>query len=299
MQSTFLAIMVFGLLQPPASAMERPIVILTSSPIEAYRKAETGALETLGHQKTVTYSLNGDPNRIPHVANQISVLAPRAVIAIGGLAAMALRTHPVDAPVVFCLVLDHTRALRLPHSWSVSMHVPAGEAYDRIRQVLPKRRIGIPHDPERTGWLVRELTAFFQHTPIRLVPLIVRSPAELGPALAAGRSEIDALWIVPDASFLDAVSIKYVLKYSATERLPLIGYSDGFTRSGALLSLAGDDADMGRQAAELAQQVAAGKEPPRVQPPRHILTFFNLRVAERLHITVNQGLVALAKRVYP
>ena len=104
---------------------------------------------------------------------------------------------------------------------------------------------------------------------------------------------------MPDASFLDAVSIKYLLKYSATEGVPLIGYSAGFTRSGALLSLAGDDRDMGHQAAELAKRVAAGEEPPRVQPPRHILTFFNLRVAERLRIAINPGLVALAERVYP
>ncbi len=297
----FLAILVLGLLQPFVSAaMEHPIVILTSSQIEAYRKAETGALETLRHQRTVTYNLDGDPNRIPHIADQISVLAPRAVIAIGGLAAMALKAHPVDdAPVVFCLVLDHAQALRLPHSWSVSMHVPADEAYERIRQVLPKRRIGIPYDPERTGWLVHELTMFFQRTPIRLVPIAVRSPAELAPALVAARSEFDALWIMPDASFLDAVSIKYLLRYSATEGLPLIGYSDGFTRSGALLSLTGDDEDMGRQAADLAQRVAAGEEPPRVQHPRHIVTFFNLRVAERLRITINPGLVALAERVYP
>jgi ABC-type uncharacterized transport system substrate-binding protein len=66
-----------------------------------------------------------------------------------------------------------------------------------------------------------------------------------------------------------------------------------------LLSLTGDNADMGRQAAELAKRVAAGEEPARVQHPRHILTFFNLRVAERLRITINPGIVALAERVYP
>jgi len=288
-----------GLSSRSTQGADRPIVILTSAPIDAYQQAEAGALAGLRPHRTVTYTLGGDPNRIPHVLSQLSLLSPQVVIAIGSLAALALTTHPVDAPVIFCLVVDHPHALRLPRSWAVSMHVPVREAYHRIRQVLPRRRIGVPYDPERTGWLVQELTAFFQHTPIRLIPLAVRSPAELGSALVTARSEFDALWIVPDASFLDAVSIKYLLKYSAAEGVPLIGYSDGFTRSGALLSLTGDDQDMGRQAAELAKRVAAGDEPPRVQHPRHILTFFNLRVAERLHITVNQRLVALAKRVYP
>lgn len=288
-----------GLSSRSTQGADRPIVILTSAPIDAYQQAEAGALAGLRPHRTVTYALGGDPNRIPYVLSQLSLLSPQVVIAIGSLAALALTTHPVDAPVVLCLVVDHPQALRLPRSWAVSMHVPADEAYDKLRHVLPRRRIGIPYDPGRTGWLVRELTAFFQHTPIGLVPLVVRSPAELGPALVAARSEIDALWIVPDMSFLDAVSIKYLLKYSAAEGLPLIGYSGGFTRSGALFSLAADDQDMGRQAADLAKRVASGEEPPRVHPPRHILTFFNLRVAERLHIAINPGLVALAERVYP
>jgi uracil-DNA glycosylase len=46
----------------------------------------------------VTYALGGDPNRIPHVLSQLSLLSPQVVIAIGSLAALALTTHPVDTP---------------------------------------------------------------------------------------------------------------------------------------------------------------------------------------------------------
>jgi putative ABC transport system substrate-binding protein len=283
-----------------ARAGERPFVIIKSSDIDAYREAESGARDRLRGHPVIRYALDGDPDSIPDVAEQVSLLSPRGVVAIGSLAAAALKAHPVEAPVVFCLVIDHNPALKsVRHSWAISMHVPADEAYARIRHIVPEHRIGIPYDPDRSGWLVRDLASFFANTSMTLVPFVVRSSRDLGPALLAVRDRIDALWIVPDTSFLDAVSIKYLLRYSATEGLPLIGYSDGFTRSGAILSLAGDHRDMGRQAAELAERIAAGDAPARVQPPQRVRTLINLQVAARLGVAINPGVAALAERTYP
>lgn len=283
-----------------ASAGGRPVVIITSSNIDAYRQAESGARERLRGHKMKTYPLNGDPESIPDVVEQASLLSPQAVIAIGSLAAAALKAHPVDAPVVFCLVIDHNAALKsVPHSWAISMHPPAEESYARISRVVPEHRIGIPYDPDHSGWLVREFLPFFNGTSMTLVPFTVRSARELGPALLETRDQIDALWIVPDPGFLDAMSVKYLLKYAATEGLPLIGYSDGFTRSGAVLSLAGDHRDMGRQAADVVERLKTGESPARVQPPRHVRMLINLRVAARLGITIDPGVAELAERVYP
>jgi putative ABC transport system substrate-binding protein len=291
-----------ALAPPPwsAHAGERPVVIITSSGIDAYQQAELGARERLRGHKVRTYALNGDPDLIPHVTNQVSLLSPQVVIAVGRLAAAALKAHPVEAPVVFCLVINHHAALKsVPDSWAISMHVPAEEARDRIRRIIPEHRIGIPYDPDRSGWLIRDLVSSFTGTSMTLVPFIVRTSRDLGPALLAVRDQIDALWIVPDTSFLDAVSIKYLLRYSATQGLPLIGYSDGFTRSGAILSVATDHRDMGRQAAELADRIAAGQDPARVQPPRRVRTLINLRIAARLGVTIDAGTAALAERIYP
>lgn len=286
----------------PTRAGDDPIVILTSSQIEAYQQAAAGARERVDgrRQKILTYTLNGDANLIPYVGDQLSLIAPKAVIAIGGLAATALATRPIDAPVVVSVVVDHTNALsRVPHSWAVSMHVPAEEAYDRISRILPKRRIGIPYDPSRTGWLVRDLAAFFDSTPIDLVPFPVESSQALGPALLAVRARIDALWIIPDPSFLDPVSVEYLLRYAVGERLPLIGYSEGFTRSGALFSLGADYQDMGRQAGELIEAILADRQPSRVVHPRRLQTFLNTTVAARLDISLTPALIRLAQRVFP
>jgi putative ABC transport system substrate-binding protein len=280
-------------------ASEKPIVILQSSEIEAYDLAAQGVREALKGRKTLIYSLAGDPNRIPHIMEKVVLASPKIVISIGSLAALAFKMEPIHVPVVFCLVVNHSEALRTERSWAISMHLPADEAYHRIREVLPGGRIGIPYDSERTGELVGDLLNYFKNKPIQLIPIPVKSPADLNTALIQVRSKIDALWILPDASFLDNVSIKFLLRYSVSESLPLLGHSEGFSRSGALMSLVGDYQEMGRQAAETAVQILSGENPQRVKYPRGMRTYINLQVAKILNIPVGQSLILLAERVYP
>ncbi len=280
-------------------ASDQPVVILQSSEIEAYNLAAKGVGEVLKGRKTLTYTLAGDPNRIPHVMEKIALVSPKLVIAIGSLATLALKMEPIRVPIVLCLVVNPSEALQLERSWAISMHLPPDEAYRRIEEVLPRSRIGIPYDPERTGELVGSLLNYFKNKSIQLIPIPVKSPVDLNSALTQVRSEIDALWILPDASFLDPVSAKFLLRYSVSESLPLLGYSEGFSKSGALMSLAGDYQEMGRQAAETAEQILSGKDPPKVKYPRGMRTYINLQVAKRLNIQVGQSLILLAERVYP
>lgn len=281
-------------------AAERPIVILIGDNIEPYNLAAQGAKQGLQGRKTETYVLGADPGQIVHIMEKISLLSPAAVIAIGSQAALALKVNPIDPPVVFTMVVEHEQWLKRTRSWAVSMHLSPEDAYERIRQVLPKRKIAVPYNPERTGPLVEELVAYFQkHTPIQLIPMIVRKPAELGPALMKESGAYDALWILPDSSFIDALSVQYLMEYSFQQRLPVLGYSEGLSRTGAVLSLAGNYEDMGLQAAEIAQRVVAGGNPPQVTFPRRIRTYLNLRVAKVLNLEITDTLIARADRIYP
>jgi putative ABC transport system substrate-binding protein len=280
-------------------ASDQPIVILQSSEIEAYDLAAKGVSEVLRGRKTLIYTLAGDPNRIPYIMEKVALVSPKIVIAIGSLATLALKMEPIQVPVVFCLVVNHSDALQMKRSWAISMHLPADEAYHRINEVLPRSRIGIPYDSERTGGLIGSLLNYFKNGSIQLIPIPVKSPRDLNTALIQVRSKIDALWIFPDASFLDPISIKFLLRYSVSEGIPLLGYSEGFSKSGALISLVGDYQEMGRQAAETAVHILSGEDPPKVKYSRRMRTYINLQVAKRLNIPVSQSVILLAERVYP
>ncbi len=282
-----------------ALASERPIVILVGSDIAPYRSAAKGAEEKLSGDRTVTYTLDGNPDRMFHTMSKVSLVSPRAIIAIGSQAALAIKANPVNVPVIFCLVVNHAEGLEIPQSWGISMHPLPRDAYEMIRKILPRRRIGIPYNPERTGGIVEGLVAYFKNTPIQLVPMIVREPAEIIPALQKERSRYDALWLLPDGSFIDALSVRAIIDYSISERFPILGFSEALARNGAVLSVAGNYQDMGRQAAETVRLVISGKRPPRVQPPARLTSFVNVRVARILNIPMGETLVALADRIYP
>jgi len=280
-------------------AAEHPVVILKSAEIEPYNRAVDGAISSFGTTKTITFVLNGDPNQVAHIMDKVSLSSPKVVIAVGSLAISTIKANPIDAPVVFCLAFNETEALQIPRSWGVTMNLAAREAYQRISQVLPKRTIGIPYNPDRTGSLVNAFVEYFKNTPIRLVPFIVRSPEELGPGLKKVRSEIDALWVLPDPSFVDDLTIKYLLLFGFHERLPLLGYSEALSKSGAVLSISANYEEMGRQAAEIATHVIEGESPPRIQHPKMVSTYINVRVARILNLKVGDSLLALADRIYP
>lgn len=295
----FLVVIVLFLTCTFVGAEERPIVILVSPEIEAYKVAAKGANEFLKNRKIITYTLDRQPERLQFIMEKISLVNPEAVIAIGSQAILALKIHPINSPVIFCLALNHMEALEIPDSWGISMHVPPRDAYEKIRSVFPKGRIGIPFNPDRVDTFMKDLVDAFKDTPIQLVPISVHQPSDLSPSLNKMRSKFDMLWIQPDSSIIDFYTVKFIIDYSISERVPLVGYSEAFAKNGAVLSLTGNYEDMGRQAAETALRVVSGETPNRIQPPRRVSSFLNLRVARIFNIPIGQDSVALADRIYP
>jgi putative tryptophan/tyrosine transport system substrate-binding protein len=280
-------------------AVEHSIVVLVGSDIESYRQAAEGAQKGLQGLRAVILPVHPDLQQLKYAMEKVSLMAPQVIIAIGSEAALAAKITSLPVPVIFCLVVDHHEWLRVPNSWAVSMHLSPEDMFNRIRQALPNRRIAIPYNPERTGSIIKDMTGHFSKKNIELVPIVVQKPSELGPAMAKARGDYDALWIIPDPSFVDPLSVRYIIEYSIEEHLPIIGHSEAFTKNGAVLSLAGNYEDMGQQAAEMAFQVASGRNPPRLVYPRKIRTYVNVRVARILNLRITETFIAQADRIYP
>jgi putative ABC transport system substrate-binding protein len=294
------SLLLLGILQDSAAeGTDRPVVILSSGGIEPYQVAVQGVHAALSEVRVVIYLLDENPERVAQVMNRISVLAPRAIVAVGSQAVLAIKAYPISAPTVITMVVNHWEALKIPNSWVVSMHISPEKAYHSLSQVFPGRRIAIAYNPERTGVLIEELLSYFQNRSIELVPIIIRHPADIVPAIQQQRKDFDALWILPDSSFIDSLSIQGIMEYSMREGLPVIGYSEAFAKSGAVLSTAGHYEEMGRQAGDLARKIIRGDKPGRIELPRRISTFINVRVAKLMNIRLGDTLVALADKIYP
>lgn len=276
------------------------IAILLSADIPNYLEAQEGVKSKLGTRKYLTYNLKNDLNNNQSVMSQIQLVSPKAVIAIGPLAVEALKLYPVEAPIVFCMVVNHTRALkRLPDSYGVAFQLSPEDSYDRIHLVLPHSKIAVLYNPEVTGSWMKNLQDHFQTYSIKLLPIPITQPADIADALIKNRQNFNALWILPDGSFVDSATIDYFIRYSLKEKVPLIGFSEGLARSGALISLGGNYKQMGEKAVETLDLVMAGKQKERIEYVEGIKTYLNTAVAKLFDISINNTFYALVDRKFP
>lgn len=292
---------IFSCLVIPARAFASDqFVVLMSAEIPYYLEAQEGVNFKLGDRRYLTYHLKNDPGNSQRVMDQVQLVAPKAVIAVGPLAVEAVKSYPVEAPVVFCMVINHSGALKkLPESHGVAFQISPEDSYERVHQLLPRSKIAVLYNPEVTGSWVENLAGYFEGYSLKLISIPVTQPGDIAEALGKNRSRFNALWILPDGSFVDNVTIDYFIRYSLKEKVPLIGFSEGLARSGALISISGNNRKMGEKAVDIMDRVLAGKQKERIEFLKDIKTYLNTKVAELFDISINKTFYALVDRKFP
>jgi ABC-type uncharacterized transport system substrate-binding protein len=137
---------------------------------------------------------------------------------------------------------------------------------------------------------------------ITLVTRPVSDGKEVRAALADIAGSIDGLWLVPDPALVNIEIFNFLLVTTLERKLALFGFFADFTRRGALASVAPDYAEIGKQAAKLAADLA-GKPaaarsplPPSLASPGGLT--INAKTARQLGIDLSDDVQAAAKQVY-
>ena len=90
---------------------------------------------------------------------------------------------------------------------------------------------------------------------LELVPIPVRSEAEVVEKIDELDGKVDLLWSVADPTVFTPQSVRYILLHTLRSKIPLIGLSPSYVRAGALMSLSADYRDVGRQSGEQAVRI--------------------------------------------
>ena len=119
------------------------------------------------------------------------------------------------------------------------------------------RRVGVVYGP-RTEALVASMEA-----PARVLGLqLVRARATDGPgavrALHLIAHAVDAIWLAPDLDVLVPQLFQYALGLQIRENLPLVVVTRQQVKSGGLLAVDAEPRAVGRQAAQLVNELLAG-----------------------------------------
>ncbi len=278
------------------------VVILKSANIVPYNQAIAGFKSSLPADTIFTeYDLKGDLQAGRNYAGKIRASGADLVLAVGSKAAIAARLEIFDIPVIYSMVLHPAKYdLKAANMVGVSVKSSIGQQLNTVRSLMPSlKRIGYLYDPDKTAPLSADAIHQARQLGITFIDRQVRTAEQVPTALRELLSEVEAIWLISDSTVLTDESFTFLLRAAFDRHVPVIGFDPEFSRRGALISFWIDSADIGREAAHVAQTILAGSTapPPKLFQPKQRMAL-NLGTAEYLGIAIPSAVLGLVDETY-
>ena len=285
------------------SARGQDIVILKSADVGAYNTAASSFRETLSSEiQILEYDLQGDLAQGRKLGRKIRASPAKLVVAIGLKAALAAKLEILDIPVISCMVLAPTKYDLIRNNMTgIALRIPINNQLSMIKSLIPNgKRIGVLFDPTKTEPTIQQAMAMAKKQGVKLISNPVSSPEDVPAMLRSMLPDIDVLWLIPDSTVLTEDSLDFLLSTTLESKIPVLGFSSGLVRSGALAGLFINYSQVGKQVAGLVQKYLKGNSIPQgtLLPPEHVSLAINKQIAEYLGITVPPDLLQEAEEVY-
>jgi hypothetical protein len=174
-----------------------------------------------------------------------------------------------------------------PRNFSaIYLDQPWARQFALIRHALPGRtKVGILLAPNSTE-LATELRAAAKAAGLAAIIGTVDGDADPLPELKRLLGESDVLQAVPDPLIYNRNTVQSILLASYRHQVPLIGFSSSYVKAGAIAAVYSVPEQIGQQAAEMIQHLAAGRHLPLPRPPRYFSVGINTQVARSLGISL-------------
>lgn len=241
-------------------AAENTVIIIQSQKIPAYNEAIQGFKEGCKGKNIsiqAIYDLEGDMEEGNRIIQNIkdSKPTPRAILAIGVLAATLVRELFPDVPIIFCMVINHDRFnLQGTNITGISSEASLEDQFTILKELLgTHKNIGVIYDPAKTGKTISEATLVAEKFKFNLIKTEVSSEREVVPSLKNMIDKIDALWMTPDSTVITKNTLNVISEITMEHRLPIFCTSDAIVKTGALVSISPNYRYTGIQAAQLVQ----------------------------------------------
>lgn len=284
-----LAALMAVVLAGPASAVGEGVVVVRSSELAPYKALEEAFTSAVG---VPVKSLSiADPAAAKAASGSGAV-----VVAIGlDAARLVLDAKPVGQ-VLFGLVPSPEKLGVGEVQKAVPMFAGPVRQLSLVKELLPgAKRLGVIYAATSEG-LVADYERAARGIGATLVKQEVKDRSQVANALRELIGKIDALLLLPDAATLGVDIFKFLLTTSMDSKVPMIGFSQGQAKAGALMTLEVDYAEMGREAAAAVKRVLAG-DAAAPQAPQGSL-YINGKSAQVLSVPISPSVRAQAKEVF-
>jgi len=279
------------------------ITAIKSRNIAPYNTALRGFRDYLNRQgidaHITEFSLEGkEKDELSYIREEIKSKKPDLVLTLGTPATKIAQEISKDIPVIFTMVLDPNGSKISPPG--VSMDIPPEIKLRNIKRVFPDaKRIGLIYSADSIR-AYEEVSEVCGRLGFQLIAKKIDSRKEFPDAFEYLWWQIDCFLMIPDSKIYFPDSVKYLLAEGLRKKIPIIGLSSSYTKAGALISFDCDYEDLGEQAAEIAFDILAGKNPVKTEfvKPRKTDISLNLLAARKLEIKIPSEITKAAREVY-
>ena len=196
------------------------VILIKDSEIKPYRDAIEG------FKSTCNCSVKElDLADLDAVERAITA-GPDAVVAVGTRAFRRTRaiTH---LPVIYTMVMpSETTNRRSSNVSGVSMNISPESYLSTIAALFPgAKRIGLLFDPEHSGPFVEQAVGAASAKGVTLVTRKLHDPRQAPELLERMKGKVDILWMLPDATVVNAETIDHLMLFSFRNNIPLFSFS--------------------------------------------------------------------------
>jgi len=209
---------------------------------------------------------------------------PRLILAVGDAALKAARPVRQTPILAVMTVAINTSVESQPNLSGISMFSPP-ERYLATFKAMKARRVGIIHNPARSGWYLQQARQAAQQVGIELVVREVSASRETLTQFSTLAGKIDGLWMLPDSTAVTRETAEAWFRFSQEQSIPLVSFANAYLGLGAAAVVDIDRAELGRQAGVMATRILSGGERGNaVEFPRQQAIKANRGVLNRLKI---------------
>ena len=283
-----------------ASFAYADIAIVKTAGVVAFDDTRNGFTSTCFENNT-EFNLNEDLSNKDEILNSIRSGNFRLVFAIGSQSANLIRENLPDQTLVFAFVTDPDKqGFKKDHATGVTLKVPVREQFIVLKTIHKYKKIGIVYTQQLNDALYEEARSAADNENLEIIPAPIKSSKDLQQAITDLLPKVEAIWIPPDPSLNSEEVIKYIGSKSLESKIPCVGPTDRYVRSGAIFSYSVDPIETGRLAGELANKVLEGTPTNKLsfqesQKPKVII---NMKAAALLGVTIPKNLQDAASKIY-
>ncbi len=286
-----------------AAAREVPQILLVNSDagVEKYRRVETAFRTQIGPAIGRITGITLQQSQPPEIVKKLfRDTKPALVFCIGSKAYQIAQQFGGDTPVLFSSVINWQRFGHQSNHFGVAYELSLAQELSLLHYIFPKlSRIGVLYNPNFNRERVVEAQAYAADIGLTVIDKSVGDSKDLADALETLLPQIDVLWLIADPVVLaDRTAVEDIFAAGEKQHKPIYAYSDAYLRFGASLVIAADTPTIGRQAANLAQDLLQHVPPANtVQTPVGSHITLNLCQLGKLQVDYNADALDSVNRI--